>query len=495
MKPITAVALYRPGFFFERTLRSLRQSELVETVLVVSEEKQVPLTDGCKLLFAPTSWSSETVSLILDRLGTSHLLVFPGYESVSIDETGLERMLSTSGETKAGLVYSDFYDRVADETKLHPLTDYQIGSGRDDFDFGPVILLSVSAIRNTVSTLGIMPGLGFGALYDLRLRASIDHRFFHIREPLYTRLREEVSTAHEKTFSYVDPRNHAVQREMEIVFTQYLKKIGAYRSASTLALVESKREEAESYPVEASVIIPVRNRAGTIADAAKSALSQNANFPFTVLVVDNHSTDGTTAVLSNMAERHKSLKHIVPERTDLGIGGCWNEALRHQACGRFAVQLDSDDLYSSPQTLQRLVDFLRQGKYAMVIGAYTLVDSLLREIPPGLIDHREWTHENGHNNALRINGLGAPRAFHTGIMRALQFLNVSYGEDYAAGLRICRQFRVGRIYDSLYLCRRWTGNTDATPTIEETNRNNAFKDHIRTEEILARQKLNSGEIG
>jgi glycosyltransferase involved in cell wall biosynthesis len=241
--------------------------------------------------------------------------------------------------------------------------------------------------------------------------------------------------------------------------------------------------------VEASVVIPVRNRKETIAEAVKSALSQETDFPFNVIVVDNHSTDRTTAVLSNLARQYFSLKHIVPKRTDLGIGGCWNEALRHEACGHYVVQLDSDDLYSSNHTLQKIVDMLRQGSYAMVIGSYTLVDSRLKEIPPGLIDHREWTDENGHNNALRINGLGAPRAFNTRLLRKIGFHNVSYGEDYAAALRISREYRIGRIYESLYLCRRWSGNTDSALSIEEANRKNAFKDKIRTIEILARQKI------
>jgi glycosyltransferase involved in cell wall biosynthesis len=244
--------------------------------------------------------------------------------------------------------------------------------------------------------------------------------------------------------------------------------------------------------VEASVVIPVRNRKETIAEAVKSSLSQETDFPFNVIVVDNHSTDGTTAILSDLARQYSNLKHIIPKRTDLGIGGCWNEAVADEACGRYVVQLDSDDLYSSSRTLQKMVDTLRQGNHAMVIGSYTLVDSRLEEIPPGLIDHREWTDENGHNNALRINGLGAPRAFNTGLMRKFGFLNVSYGEDYAAALRICRGYRIGRIYESLYLCRRWSGNTDAALSIEEANRNDAFKDNIRTTEILARQKMNQG---
>jgi glycosyltransferase involved in cell wall biosynthesis len=236
----------------------------------------------------------------------------------------------------------------------------------------------------------------------------------------------------------------------------------------------------------------VLNRKETIVEAVKSAVSQETDFPFNVIVVDNHSTDGTTTVLFDLGRQYFRLKHIVPKRADLGIGGCWNEAIQDEACGRYAVQLDSDDLYSSSRTLQKMVDMLRQSNYAMVIGSYTLVDSRLEEIPPGLVDHREWTDENGHNNALRINGLGAPRAFSTSLMRSIGFLNVSYGEDYAAALRISREYPIGRIYESLYLCRRWSGNTDAALNIEEANRNNTFKDKIRTDEILARQKMNQG---
>ena len=274
---------------------------------------------------------------------------------------------------------------------------------------------------------------------------------------------------------------------MEAVFTEYLKRIGAFLPPESFQQVPPGPG---CFPVEASVVIPVRNRQQTIAEAVNSALSQKTDFLFNVLVVDNHSTDRTTPVLSDLAGRHPALKHIIPKRTDLGIGGCWNEALEHEACGRYAVQLDSDDLYGSAQTLQKMVDKLRQGDYALVIGSYTLVDSSLKEIPPGLIDHLEWTDENGRNNALRINGLGAPRAFNTGLMRKFGFLNVSYGEDYAAALRICREYRIGRIYENLYLCRRWSGNTDAALTIEAANRNDAFKDEVRTAEIQARQKMN-----
>jgi glycosyltransferase involved in cell wall biosynthesis len=272
---------------------------------------------------------------------------------------------------------------------------------------------------------------------------------------------------------------------MEAVFTDYLQKIGACLPAARLRSLDAA---GPAFPVEASVIIPVRNREKTIAQAVQSALSQQTGFPFNVIVVDNHSTDGTTATLRELAGRHPALRHIVPERTDLAIGGCWNEAFHSPACGRYAVQLDSDDLYASTRSLQRIVDLLRMG-YAMVIGAYTLVDFDLKEIPPGLVDHSEWTDENGHNNALRVNGLGAPRAFSTALMRDIGFLNVSYGEDYAAALRVCRDYRIGRIYESLYLCRRWPGNTDAALDLESANKNDLFKDGVRTAELAARQAM------
>jgi glycosyltransferase involved in cell wall biosynthesis len=275
---------------------------------------------------------------------------------------------------------------------------------------------------------------------------------------------------------------------METIFTNHLKHTGAYLLPSFKEIKPSSK----SFPVEASIVIPVRNRKKTIIDAVKSGLSQEADFPFNVIVVDNHSTDGTTTLLADLSRRHSALNHIAPERMDLGIGGCWNEALQFKGCGRYVVQLDSDDLYNSKHTLQKMVDRLRKENEAMVIGSYTLVDFGLKKIPPGLVDHHEWTDENGHNNALRINGLGAPRAFNTELIRKIGFLNVSYGEDYAAALRICREYRIGRIYKSLYLCRRWPGNSDAGLSIEESNRNNAFKDKIRTNEILARQRMNKG---
>jgi GT2 family glycosyltransferase len=487
MKPLTVVIPYNPGPFFEKTLLPLTKSDLVERVVIVSQEPVHLKIPRCRVLVAGPLPSQETLSLILAGIQTKYLLLLTGSQQISIDPEAMERIVEKAESTKAGLVYSDFYDESEHGKTLHPLNDYQLGSVRDDFDFGAIMLFSFPAVRKAMKKYCLKPGVKFGGLYDLRLKISIDHSIYHLQKPLYTMIEEDKPSGNEKLFAYVDPRYEAVQKEMETVFTDYLKKIGVYLPPHHLREVDKINE---SFPVEASVVIPVRNRKETIAEAVKSALSQETNFPFNVIVVDNHSTDGTTAILSNLARKHPSLKHIIPKRFDLGIGGCWNEALWQKVCGRYAVQLDSDDLYSSSRTLQKMADMLRQGYYAMVIGSYTLVDSRLKEIPPGLIDHREWTDENGHNNALRINGLGAPRAFHTDLMRKIGFLNVSYGEDYAAALRISREYRIGRIYESLYLCRRWSGNTDAALSIEEANRNNAFKDKIRTIEILDRQKMN-----
>ncbi len=493
MKPLTIVVPHNPEPSSGKTLLSLTKSDFVERIAIISQEPVHLKIPKCRVLTAGPVQSQETFGLILDEVRTKYLLLLPGFQQILIEPEALEKLLESAASTKAGLVYSDYYDESKREKTVHPLCDYQPGSVRDDFDFGALMLFSVSAIREAVEKYGVVSGMKFAGLYDVRLKVSLDHPVCHLQEPLYSIVRNMEAIQglppQEEIFAYVDPRNEAAQDEMEIVFTDYLKKIGAYLPPDQLKEVE---EVPESFQVEASIIIPVLNRKETIPEAAKSALSQETDFPFNVIVVDNHSTDGTTAVLSDLANRYSSLKFIIPKRADLGIGGCWNKAIRDEACGRYAVQLDSDDLYSNNYTLQKMVNMLRQGHYAMVIGSYTVVDSGLQEVPPGLVDHQEWTDENGHNNALRINGLGAPRAFNTSLMRGVGFLNVSYGEDYAAALRISREYRIGRIFESLYLCRRWSGNTDAALSVEKANRNNAFKDRIRTDEIMARQKIAEG---
>jgi GT2 family glycosyltransferase len=486
MKPLTIVTPYSQGPSFEKILLPLTKSDLVENVMIVSQETVRFKLEKCQVLVGGPLTSYETLNPILTGMRTEYFILLRGSQQISIEPKALEKILGKAESTKAGLVFTDFYDENEHWKTFHPLIDYQPGSVRDDFDFGSMMLFSVAAARKALEEYGPIRHVKFAGLYDLRLRVCIDHSVYHFQEPLYSVTGIDESPGGEEIFAYVDSRNEVTQKEMERVFTDYLKRIGAYLPSHLLREVEPTPE---LFPVETSVIIPVRNRKETIAEAVGSALSQETNFPYNVIVVDNHSADGTTLILSDLARQYSSLKHHIPKRTDLGIGGCWNEALQHEACGRYAVQLDSDDLYSGARALQKMVDRFREGNYAMVIGSYTLVDSSLEVIPPGLIDHREWTDENGHNNALRINGLGAPRAFNTDLMRKIGFLNVSYGEDYAAALRVCREYRIGRIYESLYLCRRWPGNTDAALSIEEVNRNNAFKDKIRTTEILARKKM------
>ena len=488
MKPLTIAARFTPGPSSEGALRALAGSPLVDGLLLASPEPVDEGIAGARLLRGGSLLSGQTLDMVLDAARTPYLLLLPDGAPESIGHQSLERMMGAAHATGAGMVYSDYYESGKEPHVLHPLCDYQPGSVRDDFDFGTMLLFSVSAARKARETHGLVPDVGFAGLYDLRLKVSIDSPVMHLPEALYSLPpRAEGIAGEERLFHYLDPRNVTAQKEMEQVFTDYLRKIGAYLPGSRLKRFDAGRT---SFPVEASVIIPVRNRKETIAEAVASGLSQKTSFPFNVIVVDNHSTDGTTSTLRALAGRNPSLHHIVPAQTGLKIGGCWNEALRCNSCGRYAVQLDSDDLYRTPHVLQRIVDTLRDGSYAMVIGSYTLVDFSLEEIAPGLIDHREWTGENGHNNALRVNGLGAPRAFATALMVDPGFLDVSYGEDYAACLRICREWKVGRIYESLYLCRRWRGNTDSSLDLEAANRNNAFKDGVRTAEILARQKMN-----
>ena len=383
-----------------------------------------------------------------------------------------ERMRQVMRETGAGWIYSD--------SAGHPRIDYQSGSIRDNFDFGAVVAVRAEALA----------GQGeyrWGGLYDLRLRVSEKYPIVRIPEPLYSASVADSRPAGEKQFDYVDPRNRDYQIEMERIATEHLKRIGAWLEPR----FETVPAPAEKFPVRASVVIPVRNRERTVLDAVQSALGQKANFDFNVIVIDNHSSDRTSEILRDAGDAR--LVHVIPERKDLGIGGCWNEALYSAACGRYAVQLDSDDLYINDGVLARVVAELESGPYAMVIGSYTMVDFSLKEIPPGIIDHREWTRDNGRNNALRINGLGAPRAFDASVLRRIGFPNVSYGEDYAVALRISRDYEIGRIYDSIYLCRRWEGNTDSALPLETANRYDAYKDWLRTMEIRARMASRAGK--
>ena len=402
-------------------------------------------------------------------------------EEIEMPKESLERLRNLIGKSGVEFLYSEYYEEKDGGLTPVPTQDYLPGSVRDDFNFGQIVAVSTKAILDVL--LQMDPELEYAGFYQLRLLISMKHQPLHLPEYLYT-YRPETQAA-DKHFAYVDRRNRASQLEMERVFTQYLKQIGAYLPERT-----RRAEFGGSFPAEASVIIPVRNRATTIEDAVRSALSQVADFQYNVIVVDNHSTDGTTEILARLAAEDQRVVHIIPEAETLGIGGCWSLAVNDLRCGRFAVQLDSDDLYSSPGTLQAIVDKFREEGCAMVVGSYRLVDFNLGQLPPGVIDHREWTQENGHNNLLRINGLGAPRAFATDILRReVSIPNVSYGEDYAIGLQISRKYRISRIFDVLYLCRRWPGNSDAALSADKANRFNHYKDTLRTIELQARKQL------
>lgn len=478
-------------------VETLTESVAVSEVLVVSHEaSEVTLGPALR---SKTSFiegdffSGSAIGTLLEAVKTDYiLLVLPG-QDVDLGEHALERIIQVAEASSAGLVYSDFKDAVGGELNDHPLIDYQLGSVRDTFDFGATYLISRSAARAAIHTHGrIDERLRWAALYDLRLKLSIDSTVLRIPEPLYTRVPADTRASGQRQFDYVDPRQRDYQIEMEQVATEHLKRIGAYLAPQFKSVTRSEQE----FPVRASVLIPVRNRERTIADAVASALSQQAPFHFNVIVVDNHSTDRTSAILEEIASRDGRLIHLRPARNDLGIGGCWNEAIYSAQCGEYAVQLDSDDLYSSDRTLATIVEKLDEGPdgspdpYAMMIGAYKIVDFELNEIPPGLIDHREWTRENGRNNALRINGLGAPRAFYVPVLRQMGFPNVSYGEDYSLALRISREYEIARAFEPVYFARRWEGNSDAALPIAAANRYDAYKDHLRTVEILARKRMN-----
>lgn len=408
---------------------------------------------------------------------------------VEMGDNALPRLIRAAEETDAAMVYSDYLAVKEGETERHPVIDYQEGSLRDDFDFGQVVLIRTKWLKKWGEEVAANENrqYQFAAWYDFRLFLSRCGLLFHLNETLYTIVEEDTRKSGEKQFDYVNPRNREVQIEMERACTEHLRQLNALIDTTSYGDIDFNERDFE---VEASVVIPVFNRAKTVADAVKSALSQETKFPYNVIVVDNHSTDGTAEILAELAQKHDNLVVLNPKRRDLGIGGCWNMAINDANCGRFAVQLDSDDLYSSPQTLQKVVEAFYEQRAAMIVGSYRMCNFQLETLPPGIIDHREWTDENGPNNALRINGLGAPRAFFTPLARQIQFPNTSYGEDYAMGLAFSRQWRIGRIYDELYLCRRWEGNSDAALPVEKVNANNLYKDRLRTMELMARRKMN-----
>lgn len=474
----------------EETLLELHENKTVQHInLLVSSDfaSQHQVPEGCTFVVIDRMESSNTVMSIAENTDADYLLLCTRMTSVRWGLYALERFLRTADDTGAVMVYSDHYSLEEGALTKHPAIDYQAGSLRDDFDFGSLWLIKSQALLDYVAQTDRVD-YQYAGLYDLRLYLSRKGEIFHLNEYLYTEAELDTRKSGEKQFDYVNPRNREVQIEMERACTAHLEKVEAIVDTNFYRQPDFDEQD---FACEASVVIPVFNREKTIADAVKSALSQKTNFPYNVIVVNNHSTDSTGEILDSIDDGR--LIQIVPSRTDLGIGGCWNVAVNSDHCGKFAVQLDSDDLYSSPKTLQKIVDAFHEQKAAMIIGSYRMCDFDLNTLPPGLIDHKEWTEDNGCNNALRINGLGAPRAFFTPLVRQIQFPNTSYGEDYALGLAFSRRYRIGRIYDELYLCRRWGGNSDAALSVERVNANNLYKDRLRTMELKARQQMLQGK--
>jgi glycosyltransferase involved in cell wall biosynthesis len=486
-KTITCFIPYGSENQINKTIRHLQECPTVDRIFLLptSPVPNLSLPDKCYILPSSAPESVEKYKQIALYANTPFTLICTQVQDLEFGYMALERMCDYLSAPQCSMVYADHYKTIKGERTPHPVIDYQLGSVRDDFDFGSLLMFRTDYLKRAINEIEAEKEYQHSALYALRLALSRYGELTHIREFLYTETEIDLRKSGEKQFDYVDPRNRQVQIEREEVFTRHLKKIGAYLKPGMMT-VDLKEGE---FSHEASIIIPVRNRARTINDAIRSVLEQETSFPFNLIIIDNHSTDGTSEIIEQYKNDNRVI-HLIPERTDLGIGGCWNLGINHPQCGRFAIQLDSDDLYSSPHTVQTIVDKFYKEQCAMVIGSYRMTDFTLQTLPPGVIDHKEWTDENGHNNALRINGLGAPRAFFTPLLRKIRVPNTSYGEDYALGLAFSRQYRIGRIYDVLYLCRRWEGNSDAALSIEKINQNNNYKDSLRTLEIKLRQAMN-----
>ncbi|PTN07683.1 glycosyltransferase family 2 protein [Mangrovibacterium marinum] len=456
----------------------LNQSAQVASVFVLAPQ-HVQL-EGASCLKVDNLWSTQTMQQIAEAATSPYSLLLLAAKKLTIGQYALERMLQLAEGSDATLLYADYYEEKNGVLSPNPVIDYQEGSLRDDFNFGPAQLYRSDVLKTFESA--VTANWHHAGYYALRLLASRMGEIRRVPELLFSMTETDTRLSGEKQFDYVQSSARERQREMEQACTVHLQKIGAFLKADFQTVTFE-----EGFPVEASVVIPVRNRIKTIKDAVDSVLNQKCQFNFNLIVVDNHSTDGTTELLQSYADER--LIHLIPERKDLGIGGCWNEAVFHPQCGRFAIQLDSDDLYLDETTIQQVVDEFHKEQCAMVIGSYQMCNFKLEEIPPGIIDHREWTPENGPNNALRINGLGAPRAFYTPIFRSIRIPNTSYGEDYAMGLVISRKWKIGRIYKPIYRCRRWEDNSDASLDVYKVNAHNQYKDALRTFELKARIKM------
>jgi|LGOV01.1.fsa_nt_gb hypothetical protein len=464
-------------------VNELAESKMVKNIFLVTKENVELPNDKCEKLAIKGVVSSESIKAIADKSDAEFSMIITKEVAIELGYFSLERFEYIASSTNAGFVYSNYFDVVEGVKSNHPVIAYQDGSLRDDFNFGPLLFVKAEALK--AAAANFTEDYDHAGLYSARLSMTLENELVHVDEFLYSQSDVDSRASGKKIFDYVDPANRGVQIEMEKAVTKYLKEVGAYLKPE---FKEVKFEEG-NFPIEASVIIPVRNRERTLRDAIQSVMDQTPKFDFNLIIVNNHSTDGTTEIIEEMSAKYKNIIHIVPERTDLGIGGCWNLGVHDDRCGKFAIQLDSDDVYSNEHTVQKIVDAFYKENAAMVVGSYTMTDVDLNEIPPGLIDHKEWTPENGRNNALRINGLGAPRAFYTPVLRDVKIPNVNYGEDYGLGLSISRNYQIGRIYDSVYLVRRWDDNSDASLSIEAMNKHNVYKDRLRTYEFKARLEL------
>ena len=483
---LTVFLPYSGNKYTYNTIACLKKSSLVKEVILLCQGKPDNQVEGFRVINIESLFSSGTLKLIKDNSTNQFTMFITQDTRIDISRFALERFVKIAEDSGAGFVYSDYNDYKKNALIPHPTIDYQIGSLRNDFDIGCICLMNTNIMKETIREQ-FSEDYKFAGLYDLRLKISQDFSVIRIPEFLYTVWTLDNRKSGEKIFDYVDPKNRKVQIEMEIACTNHLKKIGAYLRPE----FEKINYDENEFDIEASIVIPVKNRAKTISEAVYSAINQKAKFNFNIIVVDNHSTDGTTEILKSIKVKEPRLIHVIPERKDLGIGGCWNEAVYHAKCGKFVIQLDSDDVYKNETAIQKIIDKFYEEKCAMVVGSYIITNFKLEEIPPGIIDHKEWTPDNGRNNALRINGLGAPRAFFTPVLREIKFPNVSYGEDYAMALSISRNYQIGRIYEPIYMCRRWEGNTDAALDINKLNQYNQYKDRLRSFEILARQRKNA----
>ncbi len=464
------------------TVKGLKNSSLVSKIFLLSTSEFDGEIEGCEIIQVDSLNSSATIKKIAEKSCGDFSLIYTKYTTLELGYFALDRLVELAKDSNAAMLYADHYQIADGKKSAAPVIDYQFGSLRDDFNFGSVLFYKASALKEGAERM--QRDYKFAGLYDLRLKVSQKGALVHINEYLYSEVENDTRKSGEKIFDYVDPKNRGVQIEMEEACTEHLKEIGGYLEPE----FEHIEFDENNFEFEASVIIPVFNRIKTIRDAVRSVLSQETGFKFNLIIIDNHSTDGTTEAIGEFASDER-LIHLIPERTDLGIGGCWNAGVQHPECGKFAVQLDSDDVYSGPGTLQKIVDAFYEQNCAMVVGTYKMTDFNMEMIAPGIIDHKEWTPENGRNNALRINGLGAPRAFYTPLLREIKVPNTSYGEDYALGLRFSRKYQIGRVYDVLYNCRRWDDNSDASLDIVKMNNHNLYKDRIRTWELQARIAL------